>query len=76
MKPFFIFFSLVFSTLSFSQTGIKNDSIPAIIIKMLTANYKDFEVVKNQVYAVTSTDSLIVFDYKEEKKLLNRSKQE
>ena len=67
MKPFFIFFSLVFSTLSFSQTGIKNDSIHAKIIKMLTPNYKDFEVVKNQVYAVTSTDSLIVFDYKKEK---------
>jgi hypothetical protein len=57
-----LFYFLFVSVFTFSQENKNADSIPASQIKILNANYKDFIVVDENVYAVTSGDSLVVFD--------------
>lgn len=49
---------------SFSQENKKSDSIPIVPVQLLKANYKDFMVINQNVYAITSGDSLVVFNFK------------
>lgn len=57
-----LFYFLFISVCAFSQENKNLDSISAFQIKVLNANYKDFIVVNKNIYAVTSGDSLVVFD--------------
>lgn len=52
---------------SFSQESKKRDSISAVQIKLFNTDYKDFEIAKNKVYALTKGNILVVFDLKKEK---------
>lgn len=62
-----IFISILFiSTQLFSQSNLKKDSIPAIQIKLLNTNYKDFILVEGLVYALTKGDSLVVLNVKKD----------
>ena len=57
-----LFYFLFISVFAFSQENKNAGSIPASQIKILNANYKDFIVVNNDIYAVTNGDSLVVFN--------------
>lgn len=52
---------------SFSQRNEKKDSVEAFKIKILNTDYKDFQVVKKKVYAITKGGTLVVFDLKKDK---------
>lgn len=62
MKIYFILFCFIFTNLFFGQTAIKKDSVPARMIKIFNTNYKEFEMVGNEVYAITKGDSLVRFN--------------
>lgn len=65
---------LLFFNLFFAQTTIKQDSIFAKRIKIYNTIFKEFEVVGNEVYAITKGDSLIVFNLNSiRKKILSKS---
>jgi hypothetical protein len=53
--------------LSFSQENEKKDSISVLKIKLFNSDYKDFEIIKNTVYALTKGGVLVLFDLKKEK---------
>lgn len=55
-----IFFSFSFSF--FGQNEAENDSMLIKKIKLFKTNYKEFEVIDNDVYAITKGDSLIRFN--------------
>jgi len=55
------------SMLSFSQENEKKDSISVLKIKLFNSDYKDFEIIKNTVYALTKGGVLVLFDLKKEK---------
>lgn len=60
-KCIFVCFLLI-SVCAFSQVNNRADSFPAFQIKILNANYKDFIVVNKDIYAITSGDSLVIFN--------------
>jgi hypothetical protein len=55
------FILLLFVVKSFSIFA--SDSIPCRLIHISGSNYKDYEIVDNLIYAITLTDSLVVFDF-------------
>lgn len=62
-----IFISILFISMQlFSQSNLKKDSIPAIQIKLLNTNYKDFILVNGLIYALTKGDSLVVINFKKD----------
>lgn len=67
MKIYFVLFCFSFTNLFFGQTAIKNDSVLAKKIKLFNTNFKEFEVVGDEIYALTKGDSLIVFNFKKDK---------
>lgn len=62
MKYKILLVFLLFFNFFFAQTVIKQDSVFAEKIKLFDTNFKEFEVVGNEVYALTKGDSLIVFN--------------
>jgi len=66
------YLSLIFC-LCFFTNKAQTDSIPAKEVRIFNTNYKEFEVVDNLVYAVTSGDSLVVFDLLNNKIINSRS---
>lgn len=74
MKIYFILFFYTFTNLFFGQTVIKQDSVFAEKIKIFTTNYKEFELVGNEAYAITKGDSLVSFNLETKKKnILSKS---
>lgn len=62
MKYKIVLVFLLFFNFFFAQKAIKQDSVFAKKIKIFNTNYKEFEVVGNEVYAITKGDSLIEFN--------------
>jgi len=62
MKNIFSILFLFFSVSFFGQNGVEKDSIPTKEIKLFNTNYKEFEIIGNDVYAITKGDSLIRFN--------------
>jgi hypothetical protein len=63
-----IFISILFiSSQLLSQSNLIKDSIPALQIKLLNTNYKDFVVVGKLIYAITKGDSLIAINFENNK---------
>lgn len=67
MRNYIFGLFLLFYLPSFSQESKKNDSISSVKIKLFNTDYKDFEIAKNKVYALTKGNILVVFDLKKEK---------
>lgn len=66
------YLSLIFCFAFILNYG-QNDSIPAREVRVFNTNYKEFEVVDNLVYAITKSDSLVVFDLLNNKIINSRS---
>ena len=62
MKYRIVIVFLLFFNFFFAQTTIERDSVFAKNIKIFNTNYKEFEVVGNDIYAITKGDSLIKFN--------------
>lgn len=67
MKKAIFISILLISTQLFSQSNLKKDSIPALHVKLLNTDYKDFVVVDKLIYAITKGDSLVVLNVKNDK---------
>ena len=61
MKKLVFIVSLLFSYIASSQ-----DSIPSTHVNKLNTNYKDFEIINNEIYAITNGDSLVVWNTKKD----------
>jgi hypothetical protein len=67
MRNYILVFFVLFYSSSFSQENKNRDSISAVSIKLFNTDYKDFEIVKKMLYALTKGDILVIFDLKKEK---------
>lgn len=67
MKYKIVLVFLLFFNFYFAQTAIKQDSVFAKKIKLFKTNFKEFEVLDDEIYAVTKNDSLIVFNFRNDK---------